>query len=128
LSDIYEHHCGSSYPAVPKTHGVYSIFVAFVVSVLAIAGFVGSLLDYVPLSRKCITSTIALAIITNTVIVVTLFAVQESAGRAYQGQGRTLTIYNLVISSLLFLVGCVVGAYRLGLLRGLKAEGRIILA
>jgi hypothetical protein len=128
LCGIYNDHLGHKYPALPRNHGIYSIVVAVVVLVLAVAGFAGSVLDYSPLSRKCITSTIALAIFANMIIVVGMFAVQESACSSCQGHGRTLTIYNLVISSLLFIVGCVVGTSRLGLLRGLQAEGRIILA
>jgi hypothetical protein len=124
---LFNHHSKSSYPPISRAHGIYSIVIGVIVSVLAVAGFVASLMNYTPLSRKCLTGTIAAAIVANMSIVVALFAVQESRGRSYQGQGRTLTIYDLVISVLLFLAGGLLASYRLGLMKGRGAEGRIVL-
>ncbi|KAF8251032.1 hypothetical protein K440DRAFT_96127 [Wilcoxina mikolae CBS 423.85] len=36
------------------------------------------------------------------IITVTLFGLQEGKGRAYQGEGRTLAVYALVVSCVLF--------------------------
>ncbi|KAA8894770.1 hypothetical protein FN846DRAFT_912533 [Sphaerosporella brunnea] len=59
LCDLYGLHSGSSYPELPHNHGIYSIIAAVVVSVLAIAGFAGSVYNYIP--RTCI-STIEFAV------------------------------------------------------------------
>jgi len=76
-----------------------------------------------PRKLKCY--GIPAGITVNMAVVVTLFRLQEGKKRAYEGQGRTLAVYSLVVSCLLFLA-LVFGTAGYCVRKGLEeGEGRI---
>ncbi|KAF8535706.1 hypothetical protein BDD12DRAFT_854300 [Trichophaea hybrida] len=95
---LFRHHSQSVYPSLSHILGGYTVGVSFIILLLAV-GFTATK-KKVP--RKFLCYGIPAAVTDNMIITVTLFGLQEGKGRAYQGEGRTLAVYALVVSCVLF--------------------------
>lgn len=125
---LFAHHSRSSYPNPARCLGLYSTVVSTILLVVAVAYLCLLNTQWLPGLFRFPNARLAgiaiIANVANTLFVVVLFALIEAQGLRYQGEGRTLNIYTLVVSvCLYFAAGCVVSYRRCATLR----PGRIVL-
>ncbi|KAI5858909.1 hypothetical protein BZA05DRAFT_16824 [Tricharina praecox] len=125
---LFAHHSNSSYPERARTLGLYSKIASTIVLAVTIIYVCLWNMQSCPGLRRLLSLRIVIAaIVANTLVVVTLFALVEAQKRRYQGEGRTLNIYTLVVSVLLFFAAGYVASYCLSATRRARGAGRIVL-